>query len=39
MKVLIRERDLSDEYIHFAQQIASAYAVGYVRALVAALRA
>ncbi len=39
MKVLMRERDLSDEYLLFAQQIGSAYAVGYVKALLAALRA
>ena len=54
MKVLMRERDQSDEYLLFAQQIdhlpdyatdgrhqqlGSAYAVGYVKALLAALKA
>jgi hypothetical protein len=54
MKVLLRERDLSEDYIRFAAQVgldgfdvydmkrhipgmASAYAVGYARALLAAL--
>lgn len=54
MKVSMRERDLSDEYLLFAQQIdhlpnfatddrhqriGSAYAVGYAKALLAALKA
>ena len=54
MKVLMREHDLSNEYLLFAQQIdhlpdyasddrhqkiGSAYAVGYVKALLAALKA